>query len=125
MSKNLRKCMKNFHLFCCVQNKSLRNSILCELAKDARVFEALYEIVDNIHHKNLDLNGLTQSQKKQLKKFEPIMRKIHCKPKSKVIRKKLVKQTGGWIQFVLPILTSVVSELVTNAVSKKSDTGTA
>ena len=115
--------MKHMHLFCCTKNKSLKKSIINEISKDSKFFDAIFEIVNNIHLKNLDLSKLTQAQKKKMKAFEPLMRKIHRKPKSKLIRRKLVKQTGGWIGFVLPIVTSVVSELVSHAVSKKSNAG--
>lgn len=122
MSKNLRKCMKTMHLFCCTQNKKLRKSILDEMSKEECFFEALYEIVNNVFLKNIDFKKLTPAQKRKAKKFLPLLRKIHKHPKSKGIRRKIVKQTGGWISFVLPILTSVVGEIINNAVRKKSNT---
>ena len=123
MSKNLRKCMKTMHLLCSTQNKKLRKSIIQEMAKHQCFFEAIYEIVNNIHLKNIKLKNLKSLDKKRLKKFLPLLRKIHSCPKNKSIRKKLVVQTGGWLPIVLPVLTTVVGELISHAFSKKGDSG--
>ena len=117
MSKNLRKCMATMHLYCNSDCPKLKRSILSEMSKQDCFFRALFEIINNIHLKNISLDKLKPNEKKKAKKFATIMNKIHNQPRSKVKRRKLVKQTGGFIQFILPVLTSVVSELISNVVS--------
>ena len=121
MSKNLRKCMKTMHIYCCTESKVLKKSLLCEMSKHQCFFDAIFEIVNNIYLKNLSLKSMTIFQKREAKRFASIMNKIHKCPKKKLIRRKLVKQTGGFIQFILPILASVVSSLIQNASSQKGD----
>lgn len=123
MSKNLRKCKKTMHLFCCAENKKLKKSVLEEMSENECFFDAMYEIVNNIYLKNMKLSKLTPAQKKQAKKLLPILRKIHKRPKKKIIKRKVILQSGGFINFILPILTTIVSELISDAISKKSDSG--
>lgn len=125
MSKNLRKCMKTMHLYCCTEKKPLRMALLNEMSKHRCFFDACHEIVNNLFLKNINLKNLTPAQKKRMKKSLPVLHKIRKKPKSMAIRRKLVQQSGGWIPFVLPILTTIVGELIGNAIRKKSDTSSA
>ena len=119
MSKNLRKCMKAMHIYCCTDSKKMKKSILEEMSKSECFFDAMHEVVNNILLKNVKM---TSADRRKAKHFIKIMNKIHRCPKKKFIKKKLVKQSGGFIQFILPILTSVISEVIQNAISKKSDT---
>ena len=114
MSKNLRKCMKTIHLYCCTESKTLKKSILAEMSKHQCFFEALYEVVNNIYLKNINLSP---DQKKEARKFIKLMNKIHKHPKNDISRRKLFNQSGGFWQFALPILLPAVFDLVKNAVS--------
>lgn len=118
MSKNLRNCMKTMHIWCDTKSPKIKKSIIEEMSKKECFFEAVYEIIDNIYLKNLEL---TPSSLKKLKKYLKVMEKIHQRPQNKVIRKKLVRQTGGFLPIVLPILASVISDLISNAISKTSN----
>lgn len=114
MSKNLRTCLKTMELYSKTKSKNLKKSLLHEMSKTECFYKALYEVVNNIYLGNLNFPNKTQ---KQLKKFIPIMQKIHSQPKTKRKRMKMIKQTGGFISFILPILSSVLAGLVGNAVS--------
>ena len=121
MSKNLRRCMKNMHHVCDVKSRKLKNSILEEMSKKKEFFEAIYEIVNNIQAKFLKLDDLPPSELGKLKKHFFLMEQIHKRPKSKIRRKRLVKQSGGFLPIILPILTTVVGELIANVIRQKSD----
>ena len=125
MSVNLRKCMCEMHDYCCSKKISTKRLKLKKLSNDPKFFDALYEIVNNIARNNFKFKSWTQAQKKKGKKHIKIMNKIHRNPKNHIIRKKLVAQSGGFIQFILPVLATVVTELLSNAISKKSNPGDA
>ena len=125
MSNNLRKCMKTMHFYCCAGNRKVKKTLLEQMAKHECFFEALYEIVNNIHLRNIDLGKLAPAQKLKLKKYVPIMCKIHEHPKSKAIRRKIVIQSGGWLPLILPVVTTAVGELINYAISKARGSGPA
>ena len=110
--------MKNMHLYCDEKDHRLRRSIMEELSKKNCYFEALFEIVDNFRQENW---RLPPSQHRKMKEYIYILDKIYEKPKNKRSRKKLIKQSGGFWPLILPILTSVVTELISDAFSKKSN----
>lgn len=116
MSKNLRKCMKTMQLYCSTEKKHLRDSILNEMSKHECFFDAIHEIVNNLFLKNINVKSLTPAQKNKMKKMLPVMLKIRKKPKNKAIRRKLVQQSGGFLPVVLPVLATVVGELISNAI---------
>ena len=121
MSRNLRKCMKTMHLYCEQEHGDIKDSILDEMSKNDCYFEAIFEIIENLRIGKL---RLPPSKLKHLKVHLNILDEICDNPKSNVKRRKLVKQTGGFLQIVLPILTTIVAELISNAISKKSDSNT-
>lgn len=126
MSLNLRKCMKAMHLFCDAKSKRVKKSILADLSKNDCFFEAIFEIVNNIYLRNVEKNyQMSSLEKKKLKKFVNIFDKILKHPKNKVKKRKLVIQSGGFLPILLPIITSIVTELLKNAIRQKSDTDSA
>ena len=116
--------MKTMHLYCGTEKKPLKQALLNEMSKHDCFFDAIYEIINNLFLKNLKFKRGSISQRRKIKSFLPVLHKIKKKPKNRVIRRKLVNQTGGFIQFVLPVLTAVVGGLISDAFSKKSDTST-
>lgn len=113
MSKNLRKCMSTMQLYCSTNSTKLKKSILGEMAKNDCFFKAIYEVVNNILLKNIQL---TSAQQRKVRKYTTLMHKIHQCPKSSTKRRKLVSQTGGFIQAILPRLAQLVGELIANVV---------
>ena len=124
MSRNLRRCMKTMHLYCCTKSKSVKKSILDEMSKENCFFDALYEVINNIHLENFKLKNLVPAQRRKLRKYAEIMHKIHVCPKKKAIRKRLVNQTGGFIQYILPFLVDEIRKIINNAVGKENNTST-
>ena len=121
MSKNLRKCMKTMRILCETKSKKIKTSILDEMCKQDCFFDALYEIVNNIYLKHIQFSS---NQKRRLKKHIKLMECIHEHPKNPTKRKKIVKQTVGFLNLILPILLPVVGELISNVIRKKSNADT-
>lgn len=96
-----------------------KNSLLKLMSEQDCFFEALYEIVNNIYLRHLKIPA---EKIDQLQGHLKILERIHKRPKSKRERRRIVKQTGGFIGYILPLLTSVITEIVSNALSKKSNT---
>jgi len=112
--------MKTMHIYCDTKSVKLKKSILEEMSKNVCFFDAIFEIVNNIYLRKLKLK-LSPSERKKFKKYLNVLDKIHQHPKSIVKKKKLIKQSGGFLPLILPLLASVITGIVTNAVSKKSD----
>jgi hypothetical protein len=108
--------MKNLHLVCDTKCKKLQKSILKEMSKNDVYFKALYEIVRNIYLKNIKLK---QSDKLKLKKNAKVLNNILSNPKSKRKRSLLVNQSGGFLPFILPLVGTAISELISYAIGKK------
>ena len=119
MSKNLRKCMRTMHHYCDSNSPKIKKIILKEMSENPCYFDAIHEIINNIYLKNLKI---PPSRRLKMKKFLKFFDDIHRQPKSKAKRRKLVIQSGGFIQFILPILATLVTELISNAISKKNNT---
>ena len=118
MSKNLRKCMRTMHHFCDSNSPKIKKTILKEMSENPCYFDAIHEIINNIYLKNLKI---PPSRRTKMKRFLKFFDDIHRQPKSKAKRRKLVIQSGGFIQFILPILATLVTELISNAISKKNN----
>lgn len=119
MSKNLRKCLKTMQLYCCSKSNKLKKSILNDMSKQKCFFDCLFEIVNNIKQQKIKL---TTAQRGKLKKQAKLLYKIHRKPRSHNSRVRLVNQSGGFIQYILPVVAPIVVELIANAISKKNNT---
>ena len=118
MSKNLRNCLKNMKFVCDTKCGRLQKSLIKEMSKKDDFFKALYEIVYNISLKKLKLKP---NEKRKLKRHINLMDKILERPKSRIKRSKLINQSGGFIQAILPIVGIAISELISYVISKKSD----
>ena len=110
--------MKKMHIYCDTDCPKLKKSILTEMSQNDCYFNALFEIVHNISKKKLKFKP---NEKRKLKKYVKLMEKIIEKPKSKSKRVSAIKQSGGFFPIILPILGTVVAELIGNAIRKKSD----
>ena len=121
MSKNLRDCLNSLKILdetkCC----KLKKSILCDLAKNEKYFKAIFEIVLNLSENKLKLNKI---EKKKLKKHIKILEKILVNPKCRSKRVLAVKQSGGLLNILLPVVGSLITGLITDVIRKKGDINT-
>ena len=124
MSKNLRNCMKIMDIYSRTKSPRIKKSILQEMSRNDCYFKAIFEIICNIANQKLSLD---YSAKRKLKKCVGFMEKVMINPKSRRSRAALVKsQKGGgvFLAAIIPLLTTFVTSLIENAISKKSSTNT-
>ncbi len=108
MSQNLRRCIKELRKAMSYTDKDKRKHILEHLSNKDCVYKALREISMNIINKQIPLN------KKQLDRLNPhakTIRSLKCGVRSRKARKSLVNQSGGFLPWLIPIVTSVLANL--------------
>ncbi len=84
------------------------------MSKKSCIYDALREIAVNIMNKNIPLNKI------QLRKLGPHAKTIKglaCGVKQ-ASRQKLVQQTGGFLPFLIPIVTSIAGAAVSKLIDK-------
>ncbi len=114
MSKNLRACLSNMNMVCETKNTKVKKSLLNAMSCEDCYFKALFEIVTNISKGNLKLTNI---EKKKLRKHIKLMEQILAKPEKEARRALAVKQSGGFLNIVIPALIPVISEILKHAVS--------
>jgi hypothetical protein len=111
MSKNLKRCASVLSLVSRIRNKRLRDLILKEISCDDHIYDALSEITVNTLKGNVPL---TESQKKKLRRQKRFMSALSCDKNKVSLRKRkyLVQQSGGYLATVLPVIVTLLSELL-------------
>ena len=84
-----------------IKSQKNQKMILQNLAKDIKFVACLRELAKNTANGNLKLS---QADKRRLNKYSTIVRAL--------IKKKSVNQAGGFIQAILPIISSLVGSLL-------------
>ena len=111
MSDNLISTIKHLELIASIKNSRRRNAILKDFAGNLKIFDALREIAVNTIKKNIPL---TTHQKRKLRRYEKTILGLSRKRISRRKKKKLVEQSGGFLSIVLPIVASLVGDLIAN-----------
>ncbi|RWR99203.1 hypothetical protein B4U79_05222, partial [Dinothrombium tinctorium] len=120
MSSDLRKCIHILHLVSKIKSSKLRNKILEDITHDDSVFYALSEIAHNIVHEKIKV---PEKDRKKLKRYG---NKLKClaKPSKTLMKKKnrkvIVKQVGGVWPIVVPIVASLIGEIISKNNSKRN-----
>ena len=105
MSENLKKCMADLRLAMSYKDKPTRKAILKFLSHKNCIYEALREISINICNKQIKL------KKDHMRKLNPHVKTIKALKngvKCKRSRKKLVRQSGGFLPWLLPVIASAI-----------------
>ena len=110
MSKNLSDCFQTLLLVSRIKDDRQRQKVLEIIGCDDKIYKALHELAINLIHGNIPL---TKRQKlhltKEKKKILPLAKKINDKRR----RKRVVRQTGGFLNIVLPVVATLLTELLT------------
>jgi hypothetical protein len=101
-------------IVCGTKNAKLKRSLLKEMSCEDCYFKALHEIVINIANGKLKL-GITE--KKKLRKKIKYLERILSKPKSRTRRALAVKQSGGFLNVVIPAVITGLSEILRHAIN--------
>jgi hypothetical protein len=115
MSENLKK---TFPLLWLLSNtkEPERKRLLGELATRKSVYNAVAEIANNKLKGHFDKNikSLDKRQLKKLNRHDKVFGQLCCKQKCKKVRKNLVKQTGGILPILIPLLTGILGSELKN-----------
>lgn len=110
MSKELRDC---WPLLLLIEKSrpAVRRAILVELSDDATICKVFREIFINLNNGNIKLEG---ADKKLVDKKRSLCKSVAClniKPKSRIIRRKVLVQVGGILPLVVAALAPLVGKL--------------
>jgi len=100
--------MQKLKIISQIKDSKLRKKVLISLADDC-LYKALNEIAVNTVSKNLPL---TAKQKKGLRKYRSHIQKLATPTNNKALRKKLVVQSGGYLQFLIPAAAAIISSII-------------
>jgi len=109
MSENLKNCMIELLELTKLKDRKSKEAVLKFLSKKKCVYLALREISLNILNKQIPLN------KKQLSKLGPhakTIKALACGSNYKKSQKKLVVQSGGFLPYIIPIVSTLLPAIV-------------
>lgn len=90
-----------------VHDKKLQRKLLRMLCREKKFKTCVCEIAHNTIKGNI---ALTAKDKKRINRHSTIVRKI--------LRKKSIDQSGGFLNIVVPLLASVVGEIISSRLKK-------
>ena len=112
MSQNLVLWIEHLKFIASIQDPMERNVRLKRFADNMEFFDALKEIAINTMNMNVPLKI---TQKEKLRRYARTIRELaDKKPKSKLKRKKLIEQSGGFLPILIPLVASVIGEVLKN-----------
>ena len=111
MSSALQKSWPSFQLVESVKNPKFRQQLLEHLAHNDDFCSACREISKNIVKRKLVISGKTADS---LRRYKPLITALSRRNNSKRRKQLLVSQSGGWIAAVIPLVASLVGELIRN-----------
>lgn len=115
MSSNLRSALPLLKTLAGLKTKKFRSKVMNEVSGDPMIQKALREISKNFVKRKIKLN------KQQIQGLRPHKRTIAGLAKRnvpKARRKKLVVQSGGALPFLIPIVATIIGELIRNGARK-------
>jgi hypothetical protein len=113
MSINLRKTLRQLELISRIKRPQVRRAVLSDISCQDCYYKALREIVLNAAKGNVPLSKV---QKGKLRRYKQQIKAIISPRKSKKLRSQAVIQSGGWLPILLPVITSILGEVVGDVV---------
>ena len=93
--------------------KNLRCSLVKNGSKD--FISSICELADNLLNHNVQIS---RQDYEKLYKYKGVLRKLIKKSPLK-IKKKLISQKGGFLQFLIPAVLSTIGSIVSHAINKR------
>ena len=109
MTDELRKHWDNLLLSTQLKNVRSRKDFLKLMSKDETVYEAIKNIVINLMKGNINLN---KRSKLKLMKEKKVIKAFTCNNKCKKKKQKIVEQSGGFLNVVIPLIASVIADII-------------
>lgn len=111
MSNNLKECLMIFKFINNIKNEKMKLRFLKSLADDERIFAALHEIAFNAINGNIPLKNSHKAKILRNKKLIATIAASNPNKISRLKKKKLIIQSGGFISNFLPLLNSIIKFL--------------
>ena len=106
MSSSLKNYLNQLKFFVGIKNKNVRDQILKQWCYDDNFFNSVEEIVENTMKKTLPIKA---RERRMFIKYKNTLSEFIKPSIPKRKRKKLVIQSGGFLQIFIPILTSFLA----------------
>lgn len=113
-SKTLRKYIDVLEIISKTRSVKIRETLLKNALKNDDFCDAMVELCTNLIKGNINL---PEENKTRIKRHRSLIAEIALKPKSKSKRKELIVQSGGFLPAVIPIVATIISEIIRNASS--------
>ena len=111
ISSDLKDCLPIITMLGKIRGVELRKKILLDYQKtNPNIYKAVKEIVTNLVHKNLPIPS--EIKKKLYRHKRNIIDLIHDKNRKR--QRKHLGQSGGYLHYLIPVLTQIVSSFLTN-----------
>lgn len=91
-----------------IKDKRLQRKVLRQLCKEKRFKQCICELVDNTVKENIKLST---ADKKRLNKESDVIRSV-------LKKREKINQTGGFLNIVVPLLATVVGEIIASRIKK-------
>ena len=118
MNSKLNRFSKNKNYLCLLANckNKLRNAIVSSSSRDQ--IYSVCECVLNISNGNVKLN---KEEFAKLKKYRKYFKKLLARKVGLKEKKKILIQSGGFLQFLIPAVISGLSSIAAAAISKPAE----
>ena len=108
----LEDIKEQFELIKLLSNKKYRKPIIAHA--DKKLVKAICEIIYNVLKNNINLSP---TYKSKLQKYKKALRCM-CEKSSLKNKKTILKQRGGFLQFLIPAVVGGLSEIISAAISR-------
>lgn len=109
MSKLLQKYWHRLEIIASIKRKQLRRELLKEFSKDEDFCKVLRELARNTVNRNIPLKRF---HVRQLQSHKRTILALSKKKTKKSVRKKAIVQSGGFLPVLIPIVASLLGELL-------------
>ena len=96
-----------------IKSRADQKTVLKIFAKDKQFRKCFKEVASNIQRKNITVS---KTQKTQLSKYKDIIKGLDQTGNGRNKSIKLIEQSGGMLPILLPILASIVAEVISSNV---------
>lgn len=109
ISSNLKESIPVLKLMSNIKSRKLREQFLLDQFKASdKIYKAMGEISENLVHKNIPLET---HHKKKLQRYKKHIVNL-VQDKAKTRRKYHLKQSGGYLPIILPVVFSLIESIV-------------
>jgi len=105
---SLSKRFETLKFIASIKNHKLRAKILSDIGDD-NLYKALHEIAINLQKGNIKLSPV---QRRKLRKYNRLLKRLTFKNNNRNSRKKLIKQSEGLLPILIPTIASLIGSLI-------------